>query len=76
VNNGVQLLTRITAAGCSLTALIAAFLAAAPEGTSALECTAAAMAVFGCVHLVGFVVGWGTGVHAVGGACADALLKH
>jgi hydroxyethylthiazole kinase len=47
VDNSVELLTRVTAAGCSLTALIAAFLAAAPAGASALEATAAAFAVFG-----------------------------
>ena len=63
VDNGVELLTRVTAAGCSMTALIAAFLAAAcspPRAAAAdggggassaapgaLEATAAAMAVFG-----------------------------
>lgn len=48
VSNGVPLLTSITAAGCSVTALIAAFLAVAPEGAT-LEATAAALAVFGWV---------------------------
>ena len=48
VGNGVPLLTLITAAGCSVTALIAAFLAAAPEGRQ-LEATAAALSVFGWV---------------------------
>lgn len=47
VSNGVPLLTSITAAGCSVTALIAAFLAAAPAGRQ-LEAAAAALAVFGC----------------------------
>jgi hydroxyethylthiazole kinase len=46
VSNGVPLLTAVTAAGCSVTALIAAFLAVAPEGRQ-LEATAAALAVFG-----------------------------
>ncbi|KIY95519.1 hydroxyethylthiazole kinase [Monoraphidium neglectum] len=46
VSNGVPLLTRVTATGCSLTALIAAFLAVAPKGGE-LEATAAALAVFG-----------------------------
>lgn len=47
IRNGVPLLTRITAAGCSLTALMAAFLGAAPAGSDPLEVTAAAFAVFG-----------------------------
>ncbi|KAI8474542.1 MAG: THI10f [Monoraphidium minutum] len=46
VSNGVPLLTRVTATGCSLTALIAALLAAAPAG-AALEAAAAGLAVFG-----------------------------
>ena len=46
VRNGTPVLTAITAAGCSVTALIAAFLAAAPEAAR-LEATAAALAVFG-----------------------------
>jgi hydroxyethylthiazole kinase len=46
VHNGVSMLTKITAAGCSVTALIAGFLAvAAPQET--LLATAAALAVFG-----------------------------
>lgn len=52
VANGVPLLTRVTATGCSLTALIAAFLAATPGG-SPLEATAAALAVFGLAGEVG-----------------------
>jgi hydroxyethylthiazole kinase len=50
VDNGVELLTRVTAAGCSLTALIAAFLAAAPVGggkDAAMEAAAAGLSVFG-----------------------------
>ncbi|KAG2492656.1 hypothetical protein HYH03_009071 [Edaphochlamys debaryana] len=45
VRNGEELLTSVTAAGCSLTALIAAFVAAAPG--QALLATAHAFAVFG-----------------------------
>lgn len=46
VHNGVAMLPKITAAGCSVTALIAGFLAVAqPEQT--LLATAAALAVFG-----------------------------
>ncbi len=45
VSNGVQMLTLITAAGCSVTALIAAFVAAAPHDP--LVATAHALAVFG-----------------------------
>ncbi|PNW81666.1 hypothetical protein CHLRE_06g255350v5 [Chlamydomonas reinhardtii] len=45
VRNGHELLTLITAAGCSLTALIAAFVTAAPQ--QPLLATAHALAVFG-----------------------------
>lgn len=45
VSNGVEMLTLITAAGCSLTALIASFLVAAPEDP--LMATAHALASFG-----------------------------
>ncbi len=47
VRNGHEMLTLITAAGCSLTALIAAFVAAAPQ--QPLLATAHALAVFGWV---------------------------
>lgn len=50
VRNGVEMLTRVTAAGCSLTALIAAFVAV-DEGkidrSAEIAATAAAFAVFG-----------------------------
>ena len=49
VSNGVPMLTLITATGCSVTALIAAFVAAAPA-EQRLHATAHALAVFGCVH--------------------------
>jgi hydroxyethylthiazole kinase len=49
VDNGVEMLTLITAAGCSLTALIASFLVAAPHDP--LMATAHAMAAFGCVRV-------------------------
>lgn len=45
VDNGVAMLPRITATGCSVTALIAGFVAAG--GVSPLHATAAALAVFG-----------------------------
>lgn len=45
VDNGVEMLTKITAAGCSVTALIAGFVAVAP--TEPLLATAAGLAVFG-----------------------------
>ena len=45
VSNGVEMLTKITAAGCSVTALIAGFCAA--PGSDPLLATAAALAVFG-----------------------------
>ncbi len=47
VENGVEMLTLITAAGCSLTALIAAFLVPAQEDP--LTATALALSIFGCV---------------------------
>lgn len=47
VENGHPLLQKVTATGCSVTALIAAFVAVAgPE--QALEATAHALAYFGC----------------------------
>jgi hydroxyethylthiazole kinase len=52
VSNGVELLTIITAAGCSVTALIAAFLAVAPKGAE-MEATAAALSVFGLAGEIG-----------------------
>lgn len=45
VSNGVPLLTKITASGCSVTALIAAFVCCAPH--QPLMATAYALAVFG-----------------------------
>ncbi|KAI8465436.1 MAG: hydroxyethylthiazole kinase [Monoraphidium minutum] len=70
--NGVPLLTQITAAGCSVTALIAAFLAAAPEGR-ALEATAAALAVFGLAGEVGLVNAPRPGPGSVRTGLLDAL---
>ncbi len=43
--NGVPLLTKITAAGCAVTALAAAFISCAPDDP--LMATAHALAVFG-----------------------------
>ena len=45
VHNRIEMLTLVTAAGCSLTALVAAFVSQSPEDV--LMATAAAMAVFG-----------------------------
>ncbi len=45
VDNGVPMLTLVTAAGCAVTAMIAAFVAAAPH--QALLATAHALAAFG-----------------------------
>ncbi|CAM8902827.1 unnamed protein product [Rhodiola kirilowii] len=49
--NGVPMLQRITATGCSVTALIAAFVAVDPQNT--LEATASALAVFGVASELG-----------------------
>ena len=46
VHNGVEMLTCITAAGCSVTALAAAFISVEPRDP--LFATAAALSVFGC----------------------------
>lgn len=46
VANGIEMLTKITAAGCSLNAVIAACLAVRPDDT--LVATAQAMALYGC----------------------------
>lgn len=45
VSNGVELMTKITAAGCSVTAVACAFITAAPK--EPLLATAFALAVFG-----------------------------
>lgn len=50
-HNGVPMLQKITATGCSVTALIAAFVAVDP--THALEATAAALSVFGIAGELG-----------------------
>lgn len=47
VANGVDLLPLITATGCSVTALIAAFVAATSSKEDHLMATAFALAVFG-----------------------------
>lgn len=49
--NGVQMMQKITATGCSVTALIAAFVAVEP--TQAFEATAAALSVFGIAGELG-----------------------
>ncbi|CAN6460602.1 unnamed protein product [Victoria cruziana] len=49
--NGVSMLQRITATGCAVTALIAAFVAVDPE--HALEATTAALSVFGVASELG-----------------------
>lgn len=45
VSNGDAMMTKITAAGCSVTAMACAFITAAPEDP--LRATAFALAVFG-----------------------------
>lgn len=45
VNNGHVMLCDITATGCSVTALIAAFIASSPEDV--MMATAAALGIFG-----------------------------
>jgi len=44
--HGVEMLTKVTAMGCLVTSVIAAFLVARPEGTSPAASTAAAMTYF------------------------------
>ncbi|KAL2923105.1 Hydroxyethylthiazole kinase [Bienertia sinuspersici] len=50
-NNGVQMMQKITATGCSVTALIAAFVAVDP--THPIEAAAAALSVFGIAGELG-----------------------
>ncbi|KAF5182028.1 hydroxyethylthiazole kinase [Thalictrum thalictroides] len=50
-HNGVPMMQRITATGCAVTALIAAFLAAEP--LHALEATASALSIFGVTGEMG-----------------------
>ncbi|KAJ6805933.1 hydroxyethylthiazole kinase [Iris pallida] len=51
VHNGVAMLQKITATGCAVTALIAAFVAMEPS--SALEATACALSIFGLAAEIG-----------------------
>ncbi|XP_004299215.1 PREDICTED: hydroxyethylthiazole kinase [Fragaria vesca subsp. vesca] len=50
-HNGVAMMTKITATGCSVTALVAAFVAV--EKTHVLEATAAALSLFGIAGEIG-----------------------
>ena len=45
VSNGVEMMTKITAAGCSVTAVACAFITAAPQ--QALLATAFALSIYG-----------------------------
>lgn len=47
VSNGDEVMTRITATGCSVTAVACAFITVAPQ--QPLLATAFALAIFGCV---------------------------
>ncbi|XP_059317798.1 hydroxyethylthiazole kinase [Lycium ferocissimum] len=51
VHNGVPMLQKITASGCSVTALITAFVAVDPS--HAVEATASALAIFGVASEIG-----------------------
>ncbi|KAL3162301.1 hypothetical protein ABBQ32_009990 [Trebouxia sp. C0010 RCD-2024] len=55
VSNGDAMMTKITAAGCSVTAMACAFITAAPEDP--LRATAFALAVFGMVAELGLQAG-------------------
>jgi hydroxyethylthiazole kinase len=46
IKNGDKMLTRITASGCSVTAIIAAFLGIFPDKSQAYEATCAALGIF------------------------------
>ena len=59
VRNGVPMLQKITATGCAVTALVAAFVAVAPP--RALEATACALAVFGLAGELGMGISRGPG---------------
>lgn len=52
VSNGVEMMTKITAAGCSVTAVAAAFLSLAPKSKAArMRAAAFALGIFGCAPL-------------------------
>lgn len=53
-NNGVAMMQRITATGCSVTALIAAFVSV--DQLHALEATASALSVFGVAGEMGMSI--------------------
>lgn len=57
VTNGVPMLQKITATGCAVTALIAAFVAVSPQ--LALEATSCALAVFGLAGEIGMAMSRG-----------------
>ncbi|CAA6662564.1 unnamed protein product [Spirodela intermedia] len=57
VTNGVPMLQKITATGCAVTALIAAFVAVTPQ--RALQATACALAVFGLAGEIGMATSRG-----------------
>lgn len=56
-HNGVPMMQKITASGCSVTALIAAFVAIDP--THAFEATASAFSVFGLAGEIGMELSLG-----------------
>lgn len=57
VHNGVAMMQRITATGCAVTALIAAFLAVDP--LHAFEATASALSIFGVAGEMGMEIAKG-----------------
>ncbi|PHT82209.1 Hydroxyethylthiazole kinase [Capsicum annuum] len=59
VYNGVPMLQKITASGCSVTALITAFVAVDPS--HAVEATASALAIFGVASETGMDMARGPG---------------
>ena len=56
-HNGVAMMQKITATGCSVTALIAAFVAV--DKSHPLEATAAALSVFGLAGEIGLIMARG-----------------
>lgn len=59
VQNGVAMLQKITATGCSVTALIAAFVAIDP--LHVVEATACALSIFGLAGEIGMEIAQGPG---------------
>ncbi|KAI9194580.1 hypothetical protein LWI28_007337 [Acer negundo] len=82
VHNGVPMLQKITATGCAVTALIAAFVAAAADPLHAFDATVSALSVFGIAGEMGMELAKGPAslrmhlIDSLYGLDQPALLSH